>query len=135
MIHAWIEDTIPVDVAKGLAVGVGPMLPIHCARECRGLPRGRFLLLVGPLVAGVLRWVRGVSEADRLGQLVRTPTAPDKRWVGKRRSWSLCRRSSAPPRCAGAASRSGPEGDPLGRRMDSLGTECRIHRRDEGLAC
>src|SRR5215467_476423 len=55
MIDAWIEDAIPVDVAKGLRVEVGPMQPIRCARECRGLACGPLFRLVGSLVAGVLR--------------------------------------------------------------------------------
>ena len=55
MIDAWIEDAIRVDKAKGLPVGVVPILPIHCARECPGLPRGALFRLVGPRAAGVLR--------------------------------------------------------------------------------
>src|SRR2546427_10165192 len=80
MIHAWIEDAIPVDVAKGLGVAVGPILPSHCARECRGLPRGPFLRLVGPPVAGVLRklprYPPGSTSLNWIGRFFFAPQCP-----------------------------------------------------------
>jgi hypothetical protein len=80
MIDAWIEDAIPVDVAKDLRVGVGPMPLIHCARECRGLPPGPFFRLAGSLVAGVLRKLPrcppGSTNLDSSGRFFFAPQCP-----------------------------------------------------------
>lgn len=80
MIEARIEDAVPMEIATGLPVGVGPMQPIHCARECRALPNGPLFRLVGSLVAGVLhklpRCPLGSTSLDWVGRFFFAPQCP-----------------------------------------------------------